>query len=84
MSAPRWLARLFYAVRGKRRVRYHLYDGQGGMNGPTLEGIEVGCWSGHYVLLLPQHVRAEGQSLPLQGSVEIPRERVIYKQVLGK
>jgi hypothetical protein len=82
LVVPRWLARLFYAVRGKRRVRYYLFDGKGGTNGPTLEGIEFGCWAGHYVIGMPQHIRAEEQSLPLQGMVEIARERVIYRQVL--
>lgn len=65
-------------------MRYYLFDGKGGQNGPTLEGVELGCWSGHYVMILPQHIRAEGQSLPLDGMVEVARERVIYRQVLDK
>lgn len=80
---PRWITRIFYAVRGKRRVRYHLFDGQGAANGPTLEGVELGCWSGHYVIAMPQHIAGADQSIPLQGMVEIARERVIYRQVLS-
>lgn len=79
--APRFLARLFYAVRGKRRVRYHLFDGKGGQ-GQTLEGIEVGCWAGHYVMLMPTLISGPEQTIPLDGTVEIARERVIFRQVL--
>jgi hypothetical protein len=80
---PRFLTRLFYAVRGKRRVRYYLFDGKGGQNGPTLEGVELGCWAGHYVIAMPQHIRGADQSIVLQGMIEVARERVIYRQVLS-
>lgn len=80
---PRWLGRLFYLVRGKRRVRYHLHDGKGGFDGPTIEGLELGCWSGHYVCVLASHVAREDSTIPLQGSVEIARERVSFRQVLS-
>jgi hypothetical protein len=79
---PGFLARIFYALRGKRRVRYHLFNGQGNP-GETLEGVELGCWAGHYVAILGHHVVNEGQSVPLEGhAIEIARERVMYRQVL--
>lgn len=81
---PRWLGRILYALRGKRRVRYHLFDGRGGTDGPTLEGVELGCWKGHYVAILGKHLIAEDQSIPLDGqAIEIARERVVYRQVLS-
>jgi hypothetical protein len=79
---PRLLARLLYAIRGKRRVRYHLFDGNGG-EGISLEGVELGCWAGHYVAILPRHLQAQDRAVALDGTIEIARERVIFRQVLA-
>ena len=75
---PRFLARIVYALRGKRRVRLHLVD-----DGPTLDGVLVGRWSGHYVLLLPRLVKGPEESVELDGLVEVPAERVVFVQVVS-
>lgn len=69
----------------KRRVRYHLFDGNGGLDAPSFEGIETGFdWSGkHYAGFKGVHLNGQGR-VPLEGDggYEIPRERVFYRQVL--
>jgi hypothetical protein len=76
---PRWLGRLLYAFRGKRRARFYL--GGPGID-ETLEGVLVGRWSGHYVVLLPRRITASGESVALKGELEIPAERVVFVQIL--
>lgn len=73
---PRWVARVVWAMRGKRRVRLHLEE-------RSIDGVLLGCWSGHYVLQLPRLVEAEERSVALDGMVEVPRERVVFVQVLA-
>ena len=75
---PRWIGRVIWALRGKRLARIHLHD-----NAPSAEGILVGRWGGHYVLLTPKLLEAEGRTYSLDGHLEIPAERVLYVQVLG-
>lgn len=70
----------------KRRVRYHLYDGKGGLDAPSVEGIETGMdWSGrHYKGLKGVHITEAGRyPMDGDGAYEIARERVFYRQVLG-
>jgi hypothetical protein len=66
-------------------VRYHLFDGNGGLDAPSFEGIETGLnWnSKHYVGFKGVHLNGSGR-VPLEGDgqYEIPRERVFYRQVL--
>lgn len=87
---PRWLGRCLYAMRGKRRVRVHverLLDPSGGsvaVAEMTIEGILLGRWCGHYVLQLPKVIEAEDAAVTLDGEVEIPAERVIFLQVIGR
>lgn len=75
---PSWLMRLIWKVRGKRIARLHLAGDL-----PSLEGILVGCWSGHYVLLQPKVIETSDRTVALEGTVEVPRERVVFVQVLG-
>jgi len=75
---PRFLARIFYSLRGKRRARLHLID-----DGPTLEGILVGRWAGHYVLLVPRLMSEPGEAITLEGLAEVPAEKVLFVQVIG-
>ncbi len=77
---PAWILRLVWLLRGKRLVRLHLL----GDTVPSLEGILAGRWGGHYVLLVPYLIEAENQTVKLEGHVEIPAERVLFCQVLGK
>lgn len=78
---PRFLSRLVYAVRGKRRVRLQLED-KPGVESPSIEGLLLGRWSGHYVLLTPRLIQDAGHSIALEGTVEVPAERVLFVQVL--
>ncbi len=77
---PRWLGRLVWCFRGKRNVRLHL-EVMPGTPVATLEGLLVGRWGGHYVLLVPKIV-GEGGVSPVDGTVEVPAGRVVFVQVL--
>jgi hypothetical protein len=71
--------------RRKRRVRYHLFDGNGHLDAPSLEGIETGLdHQGHYVGFKGVQINGAGASVPLEGdgAYAIARERVFYRQVL--
>ena len=81
MVAPRWLGRIAYAFRGKRKVRLHLED-KPGISNPSLEGFLIGRWAGHYILAVPKLVHGEAQSVALEGMIEVPIERVVFVQVL--
>jgi len=74
---PRFLARIFYALRGKRRVRLHLIN-----DGPSLGGILLGRWAGHYILMIPQLMSEPDQAIALEGLVEVPAEKVLFVQVI--
>lgn len=76
---PAWLLRLLWRLRGKRLVRLHLVDQEA-----SLEGILLGRWSGHYVLLTGTLLEAEGRSIRIDGYMEVPSERVLFVQVLLK
>lgn len=81
MIAPRWMARVFWACRRKSRVLIHL-EVPPGTPVETLEGILLGRWGGHYVLLAPKVVHSPTQTMSLEGVVEVPKERVIFVQRL--
>lgn len=53
------------------------------MSMSTLEGILDGRVDGRYVLVVPKMVIAEGQTVALEGLVEVPAERVVFVQVIG-
>lgn len=79
---PRWLGRILWALRGKRRVTMQLDSRTPGVEGVTLQGVLVGRWAGHYVLELPKLVAAADATHALGGRfVEVPRERVIFFEV---
>jgi hypothetical protein len=63
----------------KRLVRVH-YEA----DGPTFEGVLVGRSRDHYRLKLPKLIQGEQQTMPLDGEVELPRERVVFVQLLAK
>lgn len=76
---PRWLGRILWSMRGKRRVTMQLESGEYGV---TLQGVLMGRWAGHYVLELPKLVESADATIPMGGRfVEIPRERVIFFEV---
>lgn len=63
----------------KRLVRLHLTGDQ-----PSFEGVLVGRMDGHYQLQAPKLLVSEDQTQTLDGSVLVPRERVLFVQVLGR
>jgi hypothetical protein len=75
---PRWVARIVWSVRGRRLARLHMSG-----NDPSIEGILVGRWGGHYVLLKPRLLQEKDRSFSLEGRVEVPAERVLFVQVIG-
>jgi hypothetical protein len=62
----------------KRRVRVHLVD-----EDRSLEGIWVGMGAGHYRLAKAEQLEKSDRSFELEGEAWVPRERVLYLQVLG-
>mgnify|MGYP001179288166 CR=1 FL=1 len=78
---PWWMSRLGWLLRRKRLVRLHLEvtDGQPS----TVEGVRLGVWGGHYVLMLPKVLEAADRTHALDGVLEVPRGRVIFCQVLS-
>ena len=64
-------------MRRKRLVRVHQADG------PTLEGILLQRRP-DYRLAAPKMLETEDQTHSLDGEVEIPRERVLFVQLLAK
>jgi len=71
--------KLLWRLRGPRLVRLHLEGNQ-----PSVEGLLLGRWGGHYVLREAKIVQGEQASVPVEGSVEVPEGRVLFAQVLGK
>jgi hypothetical protein len=53
-------------------------------NGPTIEGILVHKGTQWLRLTAPKVIAAEDQTQSLDGDVEIPRERVVFVQLLAK
>lgn len=74
-----WFLRLLWLFRGKRLVRLHLIGDIG-----SLEGLLVGRWAGHYVVLTPSLVEGKDRTIRMDGHVEVPSERVLFVQVLAK
>lgn len=66
-----------WKLRGNRLVRLHLAN-----NEPTVEGVLVSSKGGHYLLLAPKLMPDNQESFNLQGTVRVPRERVLLIQEL--
>lgn len=75
---PFWIWRLSMRVRGRKLARLHLRDGA-----PSVEGILVGAAAGRYVVLTPK-VLHDSESAELTGHLEVPKENVIFIQVLAQ
>lgn len=74
---PNWLLRLAWRARRKRLVRLHMIDVE-----HSVGGILLGFVGGHYVLAKPKIHETEERTIPLDGLLEVPRERVLYVQVI--
>ena len=73
---PVWCLKLAWRVRGRRLVRIHQVGGM-----PTIEGILVGVAAKRYVVLSAS-VLDSGVATEIAGHVEVPRENVMFVQVL--
>ena len=62
----------------KRKVRAHLADKEF-----SIEGILMGMQAGHYRLANASHLESEGRTHSLEGEVWIPRDRIVYLQIIG-
>ena len=78
---PRWIARVVWAMRGKRRVRLHIERRDG--SDFTMEGILIGRWSGQHILLMPKIIESPESTVTLEGSVEVPSDHVLFSQILS-
>lgn len=78
-GVPVWLLRLLWRVRGKRWVRLHLVGHES-----SFEGLLAGRWDGHYVLMAACLLESSDRTVRLDGHVEVPAERVLFCQVLGR
>lgn len=65
--------------RQKRKARFYLQDG------PTVEGILAGRTRHEYIVWAPRVVTSDGDKpdVEVSGHVEIPRERVLWYQIVG-
>lgn len=62
----------------KRLVRLHMRESY-----PSVEGVLLKRWSGHYVVASPKLLESAEISHELEGELYVPRERVLYVQVIG-
>lgn len=67
----RWRAR-------NRKVRLHFTDRQ-----TTIEGHLAAETRRDYVIWMPKVLEQEGTTVDVSGHVEVPRENVLFVQVIG-
>jgi hypothetical protein len=78
---PRWIGRLLWSMRGKRRVTLQIMK-PGDRDELTMEGILIGRWAGHYVLEVAKIIESPDKSVTLDARyVEVPADRVIFVEV---
>jgi hypothetical protein len=66
------------SLRAKRVARLHLKD-----NAPSVEGLLMGRFNGHYILQAPKILETKERTYSLDGWLEVPAEKVLYVQVIG-
>lgn len=67
--------------RRKRLVRIHFKPT---VSADSVEGILVGVAAGHYRLAKASHISVEsGEARSIDGEAWIPKENVLYPQVIG-
>jgi hypothetical protein len=79
VAAWRYLPALAGGVSRRKIVRVHFLDAP-----QSLEGVLVARTADHYRIAAPKMLEAEGQTMLLDGEIEVPRERVLMVQVLAK
>lgn len=78
---PWWMSKAAWRFRRRRLVRLHLEAPEG--TPATVEGVRLGRWGGHYVLMLPKVLEAADRTHQLDGVLEVPERRVLFLQVLS-
>lgn len=73
--------RLYWALRRPRGVRLHLVNDRGTVLDPSVSGVLMGVWGGHYVLASPKLLETPERTHTLDGIVEVPVHRVLFVQV---
>lgn len=68
-----------FLARGTRRVRVHMISNGKSL---TIEGILVAETKRDLILLTAKVMEEEETSVSVSGQIEIPRENVIFKQVV--
>lgn len=71
---------MFFFSKQRRKVRMHIQDG------PSIEGFLEGRTRTEYIVWCPKVLDPDevgDQAVAVSGHVEIPRERVLYYQVIG-
>lgn len=67
---------MFRLFARKRRVRLHFADMD-----PSIQGLLVGRYGGHYILENPSVLEASDRTIKMSGHVEVPAEKVWFVQV---
>jgi hypothetical protein len=78
---PLWLAHLLWKGRRKRAVVLHFKPTTGEER--SIEGVLLGRWGGHYVLLKARVIWVEDgapKAEELDGTLEVPAENVLAVQ----
>jgi hypothetical protein len=44
----------------------------------------MGVWAGFYVLQDPKYLESEDRTLPMEGVLQVPADRVLFVQVLDR
>lgn len=68
---------MIFSKRRNSKVRLYLQDG------PTIEGILAAETPRDFVIWAPRVLEDEEATVAVSGHVEVPRERVLFKQILG-
>lgn len=62
----------------RKLVRLHMRDAA-----PSVEGVLLSRWGGHYRVANPKLLESPEVTHELDGELFVPRERVLYVQVIG-
>lgn len=54
-----------------------------GADTPSIEGVLLNVWKGHYQLANARHIVSQDDSFELTGEAWVPAENVLYVQVIG-
>lgn len=69
---------MIWWLRRKRRVRIHFLE----KDAPTVEGVLVGSWAGHWRLKLPAILETVGRTVPVDDELLVPKGRVFLIEIV--